>query len=266
MKQEEKEHWLLEALTASVKAGEAIMRVYGTDFNVDSKSDRSPITEADRQAHQVIEDHLKASGIPMLSEEGKDIDYESRKSWSHYWLVDPLDGTKEFVKRNGEFTVNIALMENGRPAAGVIYVPVSRWLYFGDSRGAYKIQVENSSSFAPNSLFAKGIRLPEQEKSHYVVAGSRSHPSGKFLDYIAEAEVKHPGMQIVNRGSSLKFCLIAEGAADVYPRFGPTMEWDTGAGHAIVDAVGGRVVEMGSEEPLRYNKPDLHNPSFLAER
>lgn len=242
------------------KAGEAILDVYGTDFRVEQKSDASPVTEADLAAHRVIADGLaeRYPAIPILSEESTEQDsYDVRRHWLRFWMVDPLDGTKEFIKRNGQFTVNIALIEDCRPRAGVVYAPVLDLLYFGElGQGAFKKEgtaaTERLTPAPPNN----GDRL--------VIAGSLSHPTPEMDAFIAESRAKYKKVEFVAMGSSLKICMVADGRADVYPRFGPTMEWDTAAAHAVASAAGRKVLRYGSDEELSYNKPDLHNDWFLV--
>jgi len=257
------------AITASIAAGKAILKVYNSDdFEVELKSDNSPLTLADRKAHNVIVGFLEKTGIPILSEEGKGIPFEERKHWKKFWLVDPLDGTKEFVKRNGEFTVNIALVEEGEPVAGVIYVPVTDELFVGEKEeGAYR--VEDASEFTSDAArLHAAIILPEKrnDKTLKVVA-SRSHMSPETEEYIEKLRQEYDKVEIVSKGSSLKLCLVAEGKADIYPRFGPTSEWDTAAGHAIVVASGGSVVLADDETVnLTYNKQNILNPFFIVKR
>ena len=262
---------LLEyAIEAALKAGKAILEVYNsTHIEVHLKSDRSPLTLADLNAHRTILSVLKATQLPVLSEEGKDISYETRKEWKRFWMVDPLDGTKEFIKRNGEFTVNIALIEADKPVAGVIYTPVLDELHIGEQRmGAYKFR--NVSNYAEekvhlDSLLKKGIRLPVQkDKTAYMIAGSRSHLSEENRRFIDKVLKEHPGAGMISRGSSLKLCLVAEGFVDIYPRMGPTMEWDTAAGNAIVEAAGFSMTDFNTGKALQYNKGDLRNPWFIA--
>jgi 3'(2'), 5'-bisphosphate nucleotidase len=235
-------------------AGEAILKIYETDFSVYEKSDLSPLTEADLAAHNVISDSLLqlTPEIPILSEESAKIPYSLRKGWDSYWLIDPLDGTKEFVKRNGEFTVNIALIENQEPILGVIYVPVSKVTYYGSrDGGAFKQQ--------PDCLVESISAIPKHG-SPIRVAGSRSH-AGESLKRYLENLGEH---EIVSMGSSLKSCLVAEGLADIYPRLGPTSEWDTAAAQAIVEAAGGKITDTRMQ-PLRYNtKESLLNPDFFV--
>ncbi len=208
---------------------------------------------------------LTSTGLPILSEEGKHMDYEERKSWDKFWMVDPLDGTKEFIKRNGEFTVNIALIEAGKPTMGVIYVPVTKDLYFADKL-AYKIKI-NAPVVSINNLMSNANQLPlSQTRNNFVVVGSRSHMSEETEAYINEQKEKHNEVDILSRGSSLKLCMVAEGAADAYPRFAPTMEWDTAAGQAIATASGAKVINWDTKELMEYNKENLLNSWFLVER
>ncbi|HUV09269.1 MAG TPA: 3'(2'),5'-bisphosphate nucleotidase CysQ [Spirochaetia bacterium] len=279
---------------ASFEAAGAILEVYDTRFGVDFKADSSPLTEADRLSHGILLRHLGeivcppifSKALPVLSEEGRDIPFVERKEWDSFWLVDPLDGTKEFVSRNGEFTINIALIHGERPVLGIVHIPVQDTLYFGLADGfSYKIQGvsrivgslagpgRGESSTGPPAaeepFYRDGLRLPlEQTRTEagsvVRVVGSRSHPSRAFDDYVQQLGAKHSGVEIVRAGSALKFCLLAEGRADVYPRMGPTMEWDTAAGHALVNGAGKRVYRFGSEEELRYNKPELVNDWFIC--
>lgn len=263
---------LFKAIEAALKAGEEIMSVYtdpDADFEIERKADNSPLTIADRKSHAVIAAMLGDTPYPLLSEEGRQMPYEERKGWDELWLVDPLDGTKEFIKRNGEFTVNIAYIKNGAPEAGVIYVPVKHELYFGDmQRGAWKMDGIDSLSDGDNlgTLMARADKLPKADKHEgTVVVASRSHLNEETAEYIRQLEAERGSVTTVSKGSSLKLCLIAEGAADVYPRFAPTMEWDTAAGHAIVRASGREVYQSERPgQPLQYNKENLLNPWFIS--
>jgi 3'(2'), 5'-bisphosphate nucleotidase len=260
-----------QAIKGAFEGGKEILEVYGTEFKVDVKEDKSPLTEADRRAHLKIMEYLKDTGIPVLSEEGKDIPYAERKDWKQFWLVDPLDGTKEFVKRNGEFTVNIALIEDGVPVSGVIYVPVKDEMYLGiQGKGAFKINdysKVHASHSDLNDLLSKGNKLPiASDRTTFSMVGSRSHMSDETLEYFEKMKQKHGDVEMVSMGSSLKLCLVAEGVADVYPRFAPTMEWDTGAGQAIALNAGCTVTEKDEVTPLRYNKENLLNPWFIVKR
>ena len=245
----------LEKIVAIAEsAGQAILEIYNRDFDVQQKDDKSPLTEADLAAHRLIVDALERlePRLPVLSEESAGIPYAERSGWSRYWLVDPLDGTKEFIKRNGEFTVNIALIDAGRAACGVVHVPVSGVSYFGCvGEGARKRHADGST---------EEISVTAQRQDPLRIAGSRSHAGDslqRFLDKVGPHE-------IVSMGSSLKLCLVAEGLADIYPRLGPTSEWDTGAAQAVVEAAGGEVTGLDMQ-PLLYNTKDsLLNPYFLV--
>ncbi len=237
----------------AIQAGEAILQVYDTDFGVEHKEDNSPLTLADRRSHRILSDGLRSRypQIPILSEEGREVPYETRRAWSRFWCVDPLDGTKEFVKRNGEFTVNIALIEGRMPVIGVIYVPVHGDLFVARAHeGAWKI-----SGGHRQKLNLEGTSPPSPVR----VLKSRSHPS-PHLEELLELIPQH---EAVRKGSALKFCSIASGEADFYPRLGPTSEWDTAAGQAIVSAAGGVMVDFQGN-PFLYNKPNLVNGPFLV--
>ena len=256
------------AIEASIDAGKVVIEVYDTEFKVEIKGDKSPLTEADKRANDIINSFLIPTGIPIISEENKQIDYKIRKNWDTCWIVDPVDGTKEFVKRNGEFTVNIALVKQGKPILGVIYVPVSKVLYFAniESNEAYKITLESHST-PVEKILASAIPIePNVNSSNPIkVVGSRSHLNQKTLDFL-EALKEKANVEIISIGSSLKFCLVADGEADLYPRFSPTMEWDTAAGQAICNAVGVEVVSKDTNESLLYNKENLLNPNFLVSK
>ena len=260
------------AIRAALAAGKEIMSVYSDpaqDFGIEQKADKSPLTLADKAAHRCIVKYLEQTELPILSEEGESNPYEERKDWEAFWLVDPLDGTKEFIRRNGEFTVNIALVLNGRPHLGVIYVPAHQVLYYSDPLiGAYKISDIEEWSEEENlpRLIERSLRLPlpQSDKQAYVIVASRSHLSPETQAFIDEARKQYPQVEIISSGSSLKICMVAEGVADVYPRYAPTMEWDTGAGHAIACCAGKQIYQANSDHPLLYNKRDLHNPWFLV--
>ena len=243
----------------AVDAGNAIMSVYATAFKVEQKKDRSPLTEADKQSNNIIEKGLLGlyPNIPVLSEESASVDYVVRKKWKKFWLVDPLDGTKEFIKRNGDFTVNIALIENGKPTLGVVYVPVTKVGFVGISDvGAYKIADGK----------AEKIVLENNENTNLVrVVASRSHLSTETQDFINKLKDEGKHVVLTSRGSSLKLCMIADGTADVYPRFAPTMEWDTAAAQAVVEAAGKSVLSFPTLQPLQYNKSNLLNPWFIVQ-
>ena len=258
------------AICASLDAGKEIIEVYNSnDFNIKLKSDNSPLTLADELAHKAIVKKLSKTGIPILSEEGDKLDYEIRKNWEYFWLVDPLDGTKEFIKRNNEFTVNIALIHNDTPVLGVIYVPVSKELYFASKEiGSFKkeeLALECKSDIVLSDIINSSIKLPVKEENHkFTIVGSRSHMSPETINYIDKLKESHEDVNILSKGSSLNLCMVAEGRADVYPRFGPTMEWDTAAGHAIALYAGFKVTMTDEKSALRYNKKELLNPWFIV--
>ena len=253
-------------IEAAVLAGGEIMKVYDKDFEVQLKSDSSPITVADKNANKIINFFLEKTAIPIISEENEQLDFEKRKNWDTCWMVDPLDGTKEFVKRNGEFTVNIALIEKNKPILGVIYVPVTKTLYYGivAEGKAYKI-VLNSHKYS-NEIIDKSIEIKpaNNSKDTIKIVGSRSHKSKETSKYMHDLEKQGNKIELISVGSSLKFCTVAEGNATLYPRFAPTMEWDTAAGHAICNAVGLSVKQTDSNEELKYNKSNLLNPFFIV--
>ena len=270
---------LFTAIRAALQAGAEIMKVYtdpNADFEEEKKADNSPLTIADRKSHAIIAGWLADTPYPILSEEGKKIPTEERQSWNELWVVDPLDGTKEFIKRNGEFTVNIAYVKNGAPEAGVIYIPVKEELFFADiEKGAYKLSNEDGLLTRINenkepgctleTLIEKAQKLPYPTPHEgFMIVASRSHLNAETEEYIERMKKEHAKVETVSKGSSLKLCLIAEGVADVYPRFAPTMEWDTAAGHAIIRAAGKEVYQANTDKPLVYNKEDLLNPWFIA--
>ena len=247
------------AIKASISGGKEIMKIYDSDYQISHKLDNSPLTVADKKCHEVIEEILLETNIPLLSEEGQDISYEKRKSWLHYWLIDPLDGTKEFIKKNGEFTVNIALIKDGVPIIGVVYVPVSCELFFAMSEiGSFKSNCNYNSNFDLDNLISDSLKLPfSKDRNKFVIVGSRSHMSKETELYIEEMKKLHGSVEILSRGSSLKICMIAEGKADVYPRYAPTMEWDTAAGHAIAKYAGFDVLQFKTEKEVKYNKKEF---------
>jgi len=254
------------AIKASLEAAKEILKIYHSDdFDIQLKSDDSPLTKADIASHNIIENYLKETQIPILSEEGKDIPYESRKEWSRLWIVDPIDGTKEFIKRNGEFTVNIALVEHQRPILGVIYAPVLKDLYFSlEGLGAFKVKVD-LDNYAIDNLIKNGIKLPiDREDKSYTIVASRSHLSKETEDFIEEMKVEHGEINLISKGSSLKLCMVAEGLADCYPRFAPTMEWDTAAGQAICSTSGFQLIDWNSKKVLNYNRKQLRNEWFVV--
>ncbi|MBI5194541.1 MAG: 3'(2'),5'-bisphosphate nucleotidase CysQ [Nitrospirae bacterium] len=287
-----------DILVIAYKAGEAILDVYNSkEFDVTFKDDSSPLTIADKRANDIIVAGLSGGqfrNIPVLSEEGKTVSYDERKSWEYFWCVDPLDGTKEFIKRNDEFTVNIALIHKHRPVLGVIYIPVKDIFYFAsEGLGSYKLAdskfIANTDNFTKEkkellnevinlsvNLYPTTSPLPSGERgrvrgggAEHVTAqiniiGSGSHATKEQELYVGEIKKRFDKVEFSSAGSSLKFCNVAEGKADIYPRFGPTMEWDTAAGQAIVEQSGGKVLNIRTKEPLAYNKKELLNPWFLV--
>jgi 3'(2'), 5'-bisphosphate nucleotidase len=249
----------------AIEAGNRILEVYSTDFNIVYKGDKSPLTEADQKSNEVICHELQKHypEIPILSEENRQIAYEERKKWKSYWCIDPLDGTKEFVKRNGEFTVNIALIEDNKPILGIVYAPVIKKLYH-----AIKGQ----------GAFLNDKKLPLTKNRNFSVVASKSHNNAETEAFIAALRVNFGEIEVVSRGSSLKLCMVAEGSASIYPRLALTMEWDTAAAHAVVLEAGKHVLQYRAEvepedyfsaenkmlEPLTYNKPNLLNPFFVV--
>jgi 3'(2'), 5'-bisphosphate nucleotidase len=246
---------LIKQLIMIVKdAGTEIMKVYATDFNIQIKDDKSPVTLADKNANSIIEKGLNDidSSLPILSEEGKNFSYETRKDWEYYWLVDPLDGTKDFIKKNGEFTVNIALIKNATPIFGMVYAPLSECYFWGgEEYGAWRKDDEKENQrIHVNSLLEKKIKL----------ASSRSHPSEKMEKFL----LQFGDYELYPMGSSFKICLVSDGTVDLYPRLGPTMEWDTAASHAVIKGAGGDLLQVSNKLPLVYNKSNLLNPEFIA--
>lgn len=255
------------AIIAALEAGEAIMNVYNSpDFGIEIKDDKSPLTQADKNANDIISTYLKPTQIPIISEENKQTNYSIRKTWETCWIVDPVDGTKEFIKRNGEFTVNIALVTNGVPKLGVIYVPVTKTLYVADvnTKKAKKAVLSSHKTSVEEFEEIAEVLQPKKEADTIKIVGSRSHMSAETEQYVAVLKNEGKKVEIVSKGSSLKFCLVAEGNADVYPRFAPTMEWDTAAGQAICNAVGVSVISELTKAPLLYNKENLLNPWFIC--
>ncbi|UCF99884.1 MAG: 3'(2'),5'-bisphosphate nucleotidase CysQ [Spirochaetaceae bacterium] len=284
---------LFIALRAVARAFPEILSVYNGSFRVDTKEDLSPVTEADRRSNRIITAELSEhSPYPILSEEGRKMPFTERRSWRRFWVVDPLDGTKEFVKRNGEFTINIAVVEGNSPVLGVVYAPLPDLLYFAWEGGETPNGVRSSSrngvragSYRLEGFAGLAARIPEdiveratklsykrpfsfdeqRKREKVTVIGSRSHRGRHFMSYVQELERRYAErVEVKISGSALKPCLVADGSADIYPRFGPTMEWDTAAPHAVVRGVGKRMVAYDSGRELVYNKEELVNPSFLV--
>ena len=254
------------AIISALEAGKAILEIYHSGvFNIELKGDNSPLTRADTASHDVIMSYLESTDIPVLSEEGRDIPYKERKSWKQLWIVDPIDGTKEFIKRNGEFTVNIALIENKKPIIGVIFVPVTGELYFSAKElGAFKVKV-NLEDYDVDALLSKNNKLPlQREDKTFTIVASRSHMSKETEDYVKQMRDIHGEVKLISKGSSLKLCMVAEGTANCYPRFAPTMEWDTAAGQAICEHAGVEVLDWETKKNMVYNREELLNNWFLV--
>ena len=266
--------FLALAIKAAVMAGKEIRDVYAHDFNVIDKDDKSPLTEADLRSHKKICEILNETTLPVLSEEGKAIEFKERSHWKLFWMIDPLDGTKEFIKRNGEFTVNIALIQQNEPVMGVIYAPMIDTLYFGcEGIGSFKLEADDDylthlilSHHVVDKVIEASRRLPiKNAAKHFTVVASRSHMNSETEAFIDTLRKSHGEIDMISKGSSLKLCLVAEGSAQVYPRFAPTMEWDTAAGQAIVKHAGFSVVDVLKQQPVIYNKEELLNPWFIVQ-
>lgn len=258
---------IFRAIAATLEAGAAILEYYGKPLSVDYKADNSPLTQADQHAHRIIASALAPTLLPRLSEEADVPDYGERKKLTRYWLIDPLDGTKEFVNGKADFTVNIALIENGRSKAGVVFAPVNQALYWACEGKSYRIEgakVPGVADLESLQTIAQKLPVISVPKGRMKVLCSRSHLNGATQAFIEGIERLFPVMEKVSRGSSMKFCSLAEGDADLYPRLGPTMEWDTAAAQAIAEGAGCQVLRLPDWDQLDYNKPDLHNPWFVA--
>lgn len=265
---------LPKAFNAAVRAGWEIMKVYknSDDYDIAVKSDKTPITIADRLAHNKIKEMLGETRIPILSEEGREMLYDERRNWELFWLVDPLDGTVEFIKGNNEFTVNIALMSENRCVCSVIYVPYLQKAYVASQdMGAYLltgIAPSDAACYSYDEICSARRRLPLAEHEHegYRIAVSRSHQTDETKAYIDAIRAERGDVEIVEQGSSYKFCMLAEGVIDYYPRTTHTYEWDTAAAELILSEAGGSTLSLPDYQPLRYNKEDLHNPWFECRR
>jgi len=259
------------AITAAFKAGEEILKIYSTDFYVETKSDNTPVTLADKASGECITNILTTSNIPVISEEEEILDYSIRKTWPRVWIVDPLDGTKEYVKRNGEFAVNIALVENNKPVIGIIYAPVIKDIYFAyTGGGSFKITqhdmiVELTKKNITEHLFEFAKKLPAQKlPKTYTVVGSRSHLSRDINDHVDKLRNLYGEVDMISVGSSIKQCWVAEGKAHEYLRYGTTMEWDTAAGQCILEEAGCQLIDLETNLPMVYNRENMHNNYFIA--
>jgi 3'(2'), 5'-bisphosphate nucleotidase len=256
---------LLEVLEITLKAGNAIMEIYDGFTEVSYKTDDSPVTNADRMANDLIRAELfkEFPDIPFITEEDANLDYNVRQHWDLCWLIDPIDGTREFINKNGEFTVNIALAKQGTPVFGVVYAPALNVLYFTNNESSFKTIINADST--PESIVKQGIKLPLAEKnSEYTIAISRSHQNETTLNYIQTLKQSGKNVNLIPMGSSLKICMVAEGTAHEYPRFGTTMEWDTAAAHAIALNAGCSLADITDNKEILYNKPSLRNPQFIT--
>ncbi len=268
-----REYLLCEQFNAAVRAGAEIMKIYkSSDYDIALKSDHTPITIADRMAHNSIKSSLGATRIPILSEEGRSMLYEERCNWELFWLVDPLDGTVEFIKGNNEFTVNIALMENNLCVSAIVYVPYHHKIYIAErGRGAWvmhDVAPDDEAKYSYEEIRTNCETLPLTTAAHdgYRVAVSRSHQTPETHAHIETLRAEHPTLEVIEQGSSYKFCLLAEGSVDYYVRTTTTSEWDTAAGELILREAGGTTYDYTSGTPLLYNKESLDNPWFIARR
>ena len=272
LQREQIDYLLVNAYNAAIRAGARIVEIYnGDDFNINLKSDNTPTTLADREAHNVIKSYLGQTRIPLMSEEGRNILFEERGNWDLYWLVDPLDGTKEFIRQEShQFSVNIALMVDNEPFLGVVYMPCFDRIYFSDAdRGAFakeNVVPDANASFTINEIYrgAQTLPLTAQKNDPLRVVVSRTSPSAETERFIELLKEKYGEVEVVPTGSSLKFCLIAEGTADLYVRGTTSFEWDTAAAHAIAQAAGAKAIDLMHRAPLKYNKQDLTQPLFLC--
>lgn len=256
------------AISASLAAGEIIMDIYNSeDFAIELKHDNSPLTRADKESNKVITNILDSLNLPILSEEDDNIPYEKRKLWESFWMVDPIDGTKEFIKRNGEFTVNVALIHNNIPVLGVVYAPATMELYFAEyGMGAFKIESISDFDQLENAPLIDLSKSNQNLPKTFTLVLSKSHMNQETEDYVNKMKKKYSLVASKFFGSSLKICKVAEGYAHCYPRFGPTMEWDTAAAHAVATYAGCKMFSVQKLKPLSYNKENLLNPFFIVSR
>ncbi len=269
---EQRDFLFPRAYNAALRAGAAILEVYEheAEYDISLKKDNSPITRADRRAHNIIKEYLAQTRIPLLSEEGREMLYDERRRWDLFWMVDPLDGTKEFIKGNGEFTVNIALLADNKPVMSVVYVPYIQKIYFSVREGEAwmkdGIKADSAAEFPMDIIFGNAQSLPVTKglNKPIRIGISRSHNTEETFKYVEVLKKKYPDAEVVEQGSSYKFCLLAEGVLDIYVRTTNTYEWDTAAGEAVLRGSGGDVVSLPGFEPLEYNKLSLLNPNFVC--
>lgn len=259
--------YLNVAIKAAIAAGDVILKIYEDDIAVRYKADESPLTKADYDSNVIIK-NLLGNQFPILSEEDKTLPYVEREKWNIFWLIDPLDGTKEFIKKNGEFTVNIALIKDGEPVLGVVFAPALNLLYFAcEGLGSYKYDKPLKIADLPESkdLIKESLRLYNSPLPNiYTIVASRSHVSAETEAFITKCKLEFGEIELLNKGSSIKLCLVAEGKANIYPRIAPTMEWDTAAAHAVAKFAGCEVLDFYKRTELVYNKKDLLNPFFIV--
>jgi 3'(2'), 5'-bisphosphate nucleotidase len=260
------EKLLFLSLEAAVEAGKETLKYYNKEFTVDYKSDDSPLTQADLDSNSKINEYLRYTGIPILSEENTIVEFNERNKWEYLWVIDPVDGTKEFIKNRGEYTVNIALVHHNKPVMGVIYAPVTKELFFGcEGIGAFKITDASQITEFGSHLLKTALSLPSNsDREELIIVASKSHRNTDTENFIQNISSMWPNTSTASYGSSLKLCYLAEGKADIYPRLGPTMEWDTAAGHAIIEAAGFSILAYPNMTAMRYNKENLLNPYFIA--
>ena len=254
------------AFEAAVSAGKKILEYYLQDVDVLVKQDNSPLTLADLEANKIINQILVNTGIPILSEENKIIRFDERKKWGRFWLVDPLDGTKEFIKKSAEFSVNISLIEKNAPVIGVVCIPAQKIAYYGSAEtGSYKVSLDDDLLISDFKKLNTEKLVPDKKlKEPFIIVASRSHMAPQTEKFIEMIRKQLPDSELRSFGSSLKLCMVAEGAAAIYPRFGPTMEWDIAASHAVVESAGCRIYRYPDFRMMKYNKEDLHNPAFIV--
>ncbi|MDR2009607.1 MAG: 3'(2'),5'-bisphosphate nucleotidase CysQ [Bacteroidales bacterium] len=241
----------------AIKAGEEIMKFFGSNYILNKKIDDSPVTEADLAANSLILEELQKTGLPILSEESKITDFYDRKNWKKFWMIDPLDGTGQFINNETDFTVNIALIENNNVTEGIVYLPVNKKLYYGNLQdGAIKMDLKLSEEAE--------FKLPSHHNENMVIIASKSNLTNETNDYLNQIKVFIPDVETINVGSSLKFCSVADGVADIYPRIGPISEWDIAAGHAVLKSAGGNVIDKHTKKEIEYNTISLETPDFIA--
>jgi 3'(2'), 5'-bisphosphate nucleotidase len=273
LKDESMKMLFISAINAAIRAGAKIMEVYESgELHIKAKSDLTPLTLADTLAHEEIKSNLAVTRIPVISEEGRSIAYDERSSWDLFWMVDPLDGTDEFINRTSDFTVNIALIQNGYPTIGIVYAPAYKRIYFAvKERGSYhknNVKPDINAQFNYDEMIENSVKLPiyNTNSNSLIVVTSRLHISPDTSDYVNELQKKYPDITVIRRGSSLKMCMLAVGKADIYPRLDTTWEWDTAASQLIAEEAGFTVCSVEDEKRLSYNKENMQNPWFICKK